>query len=133
MQNKSFTIGDKIIVASMASAVRQDELLSIIAAPIYQSFAIAAQGNVPVSTKSIALRLMTLKPDEKARVVDILTEKAVLQGTQVRVSPKDFQGHMVEWNTLIAELLVWNLDDFFELLRSDLEQPPREAKAGEAL
>ena len=131
MQNRSFTVGDKIVIASMASAVRQDELLSIIAAPVFQSFAVAAQQGIPVNVKSIALRLMTLKPDDKAKVVDILTEKAVLQGTQVRISPKDFQGHMVEWNTLLAELLAWNLDDFFELLRSDLEPHEEEAKAAE--
>lgn len=132
MQNRSFTVGDKVVVAAMASAVRQDELLSIIAAPIFQSFAVAAQQGIPVNVKSIALRLMTFKPEDKARIVDILTEKAVLQGTQIRVSQKDFQGHMVEWNTLLAELLRWNLDDFFELLRSDLEPHEAEAKDAEA-
>jgi hypothetical protein len=40
----------------------------------------------------------------------------------VQVSVKDFQGKMVLWNTLLAELLIWNLSDFFDYLSADLAQ-----------
>lgn len=128
MTNKAFTVDEKVIVASMASAVRQDELLSIVANPMGQAFIIAAQSGSEVPLKTIALRLMTFPPEEKAKLVDILTEKAVLQGTSIRVSPKDFQGKMVSWNMLLAQLLEWNLADFFELMRSDLAQSVEKEK-----
>ncbi len=131
MNMKTFSVGDKTINAAMASAVGQDELLSIISQPIFQSFLIAAQGGVEVSTKQIALRLMTFKPAEKARIVDILTERAFLQGTETRVSPKDYQGHMMQWNTLLAQLLEWNVGDFFDSLSADLKPLSEEAKATE--
>lgn len=133
---KTWTIGAHTVCAAMASAVRQDELLSLIAQPIFQSFAIAAQGGVEVNTKQIALRLMTFKPEEKARIVDILTERAFLivggQNSEVRVSARDYQGHMVQWNTLLAELLTWNLADFFEQLSSDLKPLSAAEKAEES-
>ena len=47
---KTLTIGAHTVCAAMASAVRQDELLSLIAQPIFQSFAIAAQGGVEVNS-----------------------------------------------------------------------------------
>ena len=125
---KSFVAGGKTVCAAMASAVLQDELLSIIAQPISESFIIAARAGVEVNPKQIALRLMTFSPDKKARIVEILTEKAFLQGTTIKVSPKDFQGGMVAWNSLLAELLIWNLSDFFELLSSDLKQQAEEER-----
>lgn len=132
MNVKTFAVGDKTISAAMASAVGQDELLSIISQPIFQSFLIAAQGGVEVTTKQLALRLMTFKPAEKARIVDILTERAYLQGTETRVSPKDFQGHMMQWNTLLAQLLEWNVGDFFDSLSADLKPLSDAAKAAES-
>lgn len=131
MNVKTFAVGDKTISAAMASAVGQDELLSIISQPIFQSFLIAAQGGVEVTTKQLALRLMTFKPAEKARIVDILTERAYLQGTETRVSPKDFQGHMMQWNMLLAQLLEWNVGDFFDSLSADLKPLSDAAKAAE--
>lgn len=129
---KTFVVAGKTICAAMASAVLQDELLSIIAQPISESFILAARAGVEVNTKQIALRLMTFAPEKKARIVEILTEKAFLQGTTIKVDPKDFQGGMVAWNSLLAELLIWNLSDFFELLSSDLKQEPEEEKAEKA-
>ena len=39
---------------------------------------------------------------------------------------------MVQWNTLLAELLTWNLADFFEQLSSDLKPLYAAEKAEES-
>lgn len=117
---KTFTVGDINVEGFQASALKQDELLSLLTARLFQSFLNAGKLGADVSEKSLAIMLMALPHDTKAKVADILTEKVFLKDG-VRVSVKDFQGSMVSWNMLLAKLLNWNLSDFFELLRSDLQ------------
>lgn len=129
---KDFHVDDKVYIGHMASAVRQDELLSLLTARLYASFQAAASVGAEMDEKATSIMLMSLPADQKAKVVDILTEKVTLQGTEIRVSPKDFQGRMVAWNRFLAQLLIWNLSDFFELLRSDQKADEAQATASQA-
>lgn len=125
-QIETFNVGDRNISAAMASAIKQDELLSLMTARLFVAFQSAAKLGGEVNEKSVTITLMSLPSDVKKKVTDILTEKVFFEGTEIRVSPKDFQGKMVDWNTLLAKLLIWNLSDFFDLLRSDLQSAIQE-------
>lgn len=119
-EKKTFAVGNVEVEGFQASALKQDELLSLLTARLFQSFLNAGKLGADVSEKSLSIMLMALPHDTKSKVAEILTEKVFLKDG-VRVSVKDFQGSMVSWNMLLAKLLNWNLSDFFELLRSDLQ------------
>lgn len=121
---KSFKVGDVTVAAVQPSAVLQDELLGLMTTKIYVAAQVAAKAGTDLGVKECAFMLMTVPAAEKRRMVEILTEGATLDGTngKVQVSVKDFQGKMVLWNTLLAELLIWNLSDFFDYLSADLAQ-----------
>ena len=124
---KSFTVDGQAFSAAQASAVRQDELLGVISLKLYTAFQVAAKTAISnFGVKECAFMLMAIPHEQKETIVEILKEKVFLQGTEIRVSAKDFQGRMVAWNTLLAELLLWNLSDFFSYLSEDLK-----AKAAE--
>ena len=129
MEQRSFTVGEKEVEGFQASALKQDELLSLLTPRLVQTFLNAGKLGADVSTKSLSIMLMSLPHDTKAKIADLLTEKIFIKDQKIRVSVKDFQGQMVAWNTLLAELLVWNLSDFFDLLRSDLQSVTQETKA----
>ncbi len=121
---KSFKVGEVAVVAVQPSAVLQDELLGLMTTKIYVAAQVAAKAGSDLGVKECAFMLMTVPADEKRRMVEILTENVTLEGTdgKVKVSVRDFQGQMVLWNTLLAELLIWNLADFFDYLSADLAQ-----------
>nr|DAT51650.1 MAG TPA: tail assembly chaperone protein [Caudoviricetes sp.] len=136
---KTFKVGDRLFDAVQPSAVLQDELLGLLSTKIYVAFQVAAKGGTELGVKECAFMLMTIPVETKRRMVDILTERVYVSGTkgEVAVSAKDFQGKMVEWNTLLAELLIWNLSDFFAYLSDDLKEgrrakPKKAAKSAKA-
>ena len=127
MQTRVFEIGEKRYDVAMASAVKQDELLSILSRHMVIASSVAKQQGTELNENSVLIAVMALPVDIKKKIVDIVTEMAIEVGTTNRVSVKDFTGKMVEWNLFIARLIMWNLADFFELLASaDLEKSLRE-------
>lgn len=128
VETKTFDIGGRSFTGFMASAVKQDKLLSLLSARLFVVFESAAKLGAEVNERNISIALMSLPSEVKAEVADILTEKIFPTGTQIRVSAKDFQGQMVQWNQLLAKLLIWNLSDFFDLLRSDLQNAIEQTK-----
>ena len=122
MNVRSFTIGDNVFNATMASAVKQDELLGLLSAKIFLGFEVASRKGETLGEKEIMVMLMTLPSDVKSKIASILTEKVFLSGTQIPVSVKDFQGKMVDWNRLLAQLLQWNLSDFFDFTFAEVNQ-----------
>lgn len=127
MLTKVFEVGDKRYDVSMASAVKQDELLSILSRHLIVSSSIAKKQGTELNENSVMITVMALPVDIKQKVVEIVTHMAIEVGTTTNVSVKDFTGKMVEWNRFIARLIMWNLADFFDLLASaDLEKSLRE-------
>lgn len=131
MATKSFTVGSMSVNAAMASAIAQDEILSIIGAEIINRAAIAQRANAEVGEKILILMFMAMPSQAKQRVANMLLERAFVSGTERKVSVADFQGRMVEYNTLLAQILLWNFEDFFtwlsDAVRSDA--PAQEATA----
>lgn len=123
MATKSFTVGSMSVNAAMASAIAQDEVLSVISSEIIQRAAVASRGGVEMGEKILVPMFMSMPSQAKQRVANVLLERAFVSGTERKVSVADFQGKMVEYNTLLAQILLWNFEDFFtwlsDAVRSD--------------
>lgn len=117
---KSFTVGGVAYNAVMATAVKQDELLSMLTAPIMERSVHAARAGIDIDEKVLAPLFMAMPHDLKSKVAAILMGRVVINGTDRVVTLEDFGGKMVHYNTLLAQLLQWNLADFFDWLPSVL-------------
>lgn len=131
MATKSFTVGSMSVNAAMASAIAQDELLSVISSEIIQRAAVAARSGLEMGEKILVPMLMAMPSQAKQRVANVLLERAFVSGTERKVSVADFQGRMVEYNTLLAQILLWNFEDFFTWLSDAVKSdaPAQEATA----
>lgn len=119
MTTKIFEANGKRYEVAMATAVKQDELLSLIAQRMFIASGIAQNADSKLNENSVMIALMTMQREEKEAIAKILTEQAIEIGTTNNVSIKDFEGNIVEWNRFIARLIMWNLGDFFVLLASE--------------
>lgn len=132
MSVKAFTIGGVQYNAAMASAVDQDRLMSLLSAAVLERFATAAQADVEVDEKVLSMMLMSMRQEVKAQVAQMLMGRVLINGTERPVTVADFGGKMVQYNQLLAELLRWNLSDFFDWLPSavkDARQDGQESPA----
>ncbi|PPC95722.1 MAG: hypothetical protein CTY32_08575 [Methylotenera sp.] len=128
---KTFNVGQDSYNAAMASAVGQDELLSLLTAPIMDRFVNA--DNLDGQAKEVFLMamLMAMPSAIKTKVASILMAKVFVEGTQIPVDINTFSSKMVEYNSLLAKLLEWNLADFFTWLENVRKEDvqPAEQKA----
>lgn len=132
MSVKAFTIGGVQYNAAMASAVDQDRLMSLLSAAVLERFATAAQADVEVDEKVLSMMLMSMRQEVKTQVAQMLMGRVLINGTERPVTVADFGGKMVHYNQLLAELLRWNLSDFFDWLPSavkDARQDGQESPA----
>ncbi len=113
MYVKSFQIGSLTINAAMPSALEQDEVLSLIGADIIQRAAIMARQGEQAGEAMLTSMFLSMHHQVKQRVATLLLSKAIVTGTKTPLSIADFQGKMIEYNTLLAQLTLWNFDDFF--------------------
>ena len=131
MSVKPFTIGGVQYNAAMASAVDQDRLMSLLSGAVLERFATAAQAGIEVDDQVLCSMFMSMRQDVKAQVANVLMGKVLINGTERPVTVADFGGKMVQYNQLLAELLRWNLSDFFDWLPSG-EKGPRQPGAESA-
>jgi len=132
MSVKPFTIGGVQYNAAMASAVDQDRLMSLLSGAVLERFATAAQAGIEVDDQVLCSMFMSMRQDVKAQVANVLMGKVLINGTERPVTVADFGGKMVQYNQLLAELLRWNLSDFFDWLPSGAKgarQPGAESAA----
>lgn len=115
---KSFTVGNLTVNAAMASAVQQDELLSLLSAGLIERGFNAALSGGEMDDNVLLPMFMAMPQPLKRQVVSLLTQKVMISGTETPVTVNDFGGKMVEWNSLLAQLLHWNLAGFFDWLDS---------------
>lgn len=115
---KSFTVGNLTVNAAMASAVQQDELLSLLSAGLIERGFNAALSGGEMDDNVLLPMFMAMPQPLKRQVVALLTQKVMVSGTDTPITVNDFGGKMVEWNSLLAQLLHWNLAGFFDWLDS---------------
>ena len=123
---KSFAVGNATYNAVMASAVKQDELLSLLSGTIMKRGFDAMQAGGEVDDRFLIALFMSLPYDVKTRAAAILMGQVVVHGGSVPVTVDSFAGQMVNYHTLLAQLLQWNLADFFTWLGDVLKdvRPP---------
>jgi len=126
MSTKQFTIDNVTYNAVMASAVKQDELLSLLTGTIIERGLSVMRMGGELGDSVLVPMFMSLPHDIKTRAAAILMHKVVLNGGSVPVTVESFTGQMVNYNTLLAQLLQWNLADFFTWLDGVLKdaRPP---------
>lgn len=117
---KTFTVGNLTVNAAMSSAVQQDELLSLLSAGLIERVTTAARFDTEAGDKVFVPMFMSMPQQLKRQVVGLLTQRLFIAGSEpaVAVTVNDFAGKMVEWNTLLSQLLQWNLEGFFVWLDS---------------
>lgn len=115
---KQFTVGNTTYNAVMASAVKQDELLTLLTDSLMGRAVVATQLGGSVNEQVVIPMLMSLPYETKVKVASILMNRVVVHGGSTPVTVDSFAGKMVEYNTLLAQLLQWNLADFFTWLDS---------------
>jgi hypothetical protein len=129
MSVKSFTVGGVQYNAAMASAVDQDRLMSLLSAAVLERFATAAGAGLEVDDQVLCAMFMSMRQDVKAQVAQMIMARVLINGTERPVTVADFGGKMVHYNQLLAELLRWNLGDFFDWLRvAHAEEKGRQAQ-----
>lgn len=127
---KQFVVGGVSYNAAMAVAVDQDRLLSLLTAPIMERALAAARMGHDLDNRVLVPMFMAMPNNMKSQVAQILIGRTMVSGTNTPVTVEDFGGKMVHYNTLLAELLRWNLSDFFDWLPSVLDEG-REGQSAE--
>lgn len=127
-QVKSFTIGGVTYNAAMAVAVDQDKLLSLLTAPVMDRALGAAKIGQELDNSILVPMFMAMPSALKAQVASILTGRVVIHGQSTPITVEDFGGRMVQYNTLLGELLRWNLSDFFDWLPGVLNDARAESQ-----
>jgi hypothetical protein len=127
-QVKSFTIGNVTYNAAMASAIQQDELLSLLTASVMQRGLQAALSDTNMGEYILVPMFMAMPQEIKRQVAGKLLHKTVVNGGKDIITVENFSGKMVEYNKLLSQLLQWNLSDFFIWLESALKdaRPPHQ-------
>lgn len=129
---KSFTVGNTTYNVVMASAVKQDELLSLLTTPIMERAYGAARKGVPMDDAVLVPMFMAMPHTVKHQVAAILMNQVAIVGGNTLVTVDNFAGKMVEYNTLLAQILRFNLSDFFDWLSNAVaadRQPVAQAAA----
>lgn len=132
MSVKPFTIGGVQYNAAMASAVDQDRLMSLLSGAVLERFATAAGAGLEVDDQMLCAMFMSMRQDVKAQVAQMIMARVLINGTERTVTVADFGGKMVQYNQLLAELLRWNLSDFFDWLPSGAKGARQEGAASAA-
>lgn len=133
-QVKAFTVGAKTYNVAMASAVKQDELLSMLAPTLIDKAMVAAGLGKTLDDKIVQTMMMGMQYGVKLKVADIIMNQVFVAGTTIPVTVDDFSGRMVEYNELLAKLLIFNLGDFSSWLQSaidDAKQPQTPASVAQ--
>lgn len=110
---KSFSIEGISYNVARATAVQQDEVLSLLTSALIQRFAAAGQEGIPVDEKLIHIMMMAIPFQLKTHLDELLLGRVTKLGETNPVTPRDFDGRVMELNLLRAKVLMWNLEGFF--------------------
>lgn len=109
-QVKSFTLKQGAYNVARASAVAQDELLSLLTQALIQRLSASKPGE-PVNEDVIFFMFMAMPHAVKQKIDELMLDRVYKKGTQQQISIADVDA--MEWNRLRAKALIWNLEGFF--------------------
>ena len=121
MSTFQFTVGSVTYNAATAPALEQDKALSLLSVKMMQTIFANKVDTLP--QKALVPLFLMLPQNVKQEVANILCKKVFIAGTSENpVTVRDFEGRMIEWNQLLAELTVGNFSDFFTWCQSVREE-----------
>lgn len=128
---EQFTIGATTYNVVRASAIQQDEILSMLNAPLAERLAALGIGEVP--EEDFVLNFVTALPFHAKQQFDsLLLSRVTKHGSESMLSIRDFDGQLFELNQLRAKVLMWNLAPFFTYWASVIKKSLDEAKKAES-
>ncbi|KDB58505.1 hypothetical protein [Bordetella bronchiseptica] len=107
---KSFTLKGGSYNVARASAVAQDELLSILTQALIQRLSAGEPGK-PVDEDVIFFMFLAMPHQAKLKIDELMLDRVFKKGTQTQVALADVD--VMDWNRLRAKVLIWNLQGFF--------------------
>lgn len=107
---KTFTLKGGSYNVARASAVAQDELLSLLTQALIQRLSAAEPGK-PVDEDVIFFMFLAMPHAAKLRIDELLLPRVFRNGTQHHVTLNECD--VMDWNRLRAKALIWNLEGFF--------------------
>ncbi len=109
-QVKSFTLKQGAYNVARASAVAQDELLSLLTQALIQRLSASKPGE-PINEDVIFFMFMAMPHAIKQKIDELMLDRVYKKGTQQQITIADVDA--MEWNRLRAKVLIWNLEGFF--------------------
>lgn len=107
---KSFTLKSGSFNVARASAIAQDELLSLLTQALIQRLSASKPGE-KVSEDVIFFMFLAMPHQAKQKIDDLMLDRVYKKGTQQQVSIAESDA--MDWNRLRAKALIWNLEGFF--------------------
>jgi hypothetical protein len=107
---KSFTVKGGAYNVARASAVAQDELLSILTQALVQRLSQAKPG-AAVDEDVIFFMFLAMPHAAKQKIDELMLARVFKNGTQQQVTLAE--ADVMDWNRLRAKALIWNLEGFF--------------------
>jgi hypothetical protein len=107
---KSFALKGGSYNVARASAVAQDELLSILTQALIQRLAQAKPG-APVDEDVIFFMFLAMPHAAKIKIDELMLDRVFKKGTQQQITINESDA--MDWNRLRAKALIWNLEGFF--------------------
>lgn len=107
---KSFTLKGGSYNVARASAVAQDEMLSLLTQALIQRLSAGEPGK-PVDEDVIFFMFLAMPHQAKLKIDELMLDRVFKKGTQTQVALADVD--VMDWNRLRAKVLIWNLQGFF--------------------
>lgn len=118
---KQFQVGSVTYNVARASAIQQDEVLSMLTSAIVECLQRIDANDL--DDDDIMFNFFTRMPFEAKQKFDgLMLARVFKHGTDQAVSSKDFDGAVLELNKLRALVLKWNLEPFFTYWASELRK-----------
>ena len=107
---KSFTLKGGAYNVARASAVAQDELLSLLTQSLIQRLSASEPGK-QVNEDVIFFMFLAMPNAVKQKIDELMLGRVYKKGTDQQVTLADVD--VMDWNRLRARVLLWNLEGFF--------------------
>lgn len=107
---KSFALKGGSFNVARASALAQDELLSLLTQPLIQRLSAGEPGK-PVDEDVIFFMFLAMPHQAKLKIDELMLDRVFKKGTEQQATLADVGA--MDWNRLRARALLWNLEGFF--------------------
>lgn len=123
---KTFEVAGESYNVVRASAVQQDEALSLLSVDLVQTLAERVKTDVPDYT--FILDFFTSLPyHAKQKFDSLILSRFTRSGEDVNLSARDFDGRLIEYQELRARVTLWNFEPFFVRWASVIKEARDEA------